>query len=173
MNRKAQLGGIAAFVGVVIVLILLAPILLKVATSILDTTATKLSAVDATNRSSDTVTFVEGKVTGTMDWLVMSLVFINILILLVSAFLIDVNPAFVVIYVIGAFALIITAPFTIAAAEKLYSHSAFTSVITYIPMTEFLMNNFAVFIVGVMVVTGIIIFAKTSLFASQGGGGGY
>lgn len=172
-SRKAQIGGLAAFAGIVIVLILLAPIMLKLATSILGTTSNTLATIDTTNRSSNVVTFTQGKITGTMDWVVMFLIFINILILLVSAFMIDVNPAFVVIYIIGAFVLVISAPFSISAAEKLYSMPTFATSISFIPMTEFLMNNFGVFIVGVMVLSGIIIFAKTTMFAQGGAGATY
>lgn len=169
MNNKAQIQSIGAFIGIVIVLILLAPVILKVGTEILSKSATQFSQIDATNKSADVVTFTQGKLTGTIDWIVMTLVLINILLMMVTAFLIDVHPAFVVIYIIGAVALVISAPFVIMTAEKMYSMGDFSSVISYIPMTEFLMNNFAVVIVGVIVLTGIIMFAKIKLFNSGGG----
>jgi hypothetical protein len=92
----------------------------------------------------------------------------------VSAFLIDINPAFVVIYIIAMFVLVLSAPFTIGIAEKVYSMSQFSSgadnVIQYIPMTNFLMNNFGAFIVGIIVLSGIIMYAKIK-FSSQSPGG--
>lgn len=168
MNNKAQIQSIAFFIGVIIVLVMLAPIILKVGTTMLTKTANQFATIDNTNKSADVVTFTQSKLTGTMDWIVMLLVIFNILVLMVSAFLIDIHPAFVVVYIIGAMALVMTAPFTIMAAEKIYSSSSFSSMISYIPMTEFLMNNFSIVIVGVIVLTGIIMFAKVRLFSSGG-----
>jgi hypothetical protein len=177
MNKRGQILGIAAFVLIVFLLILVAPIILKVATSVLNPIAVKFSQIDTTNKSADVVTYTQNKITGTFDWIVMVLIIVNILVLLVSAFLVDINPAFVVIYIIGAFTLVITAPYTMVAAEKVYSMNTFndasTGVIKYLPMSEFVLNNFGVIIVGVIVLTGIIMFAKITRFNSQNAGGGY
>jgi len=176
MNSKAQLGGIVLFVFVLLGLILIAPIILKVGVTILDQTTAQLGNVDATNKSAVQTHFVRDKLTGTMDWMVMLLVIINILVLMVSAFLIDINPAFLVIYILGVFALVLTAPYTVASAEKLYSMSDFTGstgVIQYIPMTEFMLNNFGVIIVGVIVLTGIIMYSKIKFFSAGGTSGTY
>jgi len=177
MNRRGQLGGIVFFVAMVIVLILIVPIFLKVATSILGTTATQLSQVQGNNQSSDQVTYVKNQITGTFDWFVMALVFINMLVLFISAFLVDIHPAFLILYIIGAFVLVITMPYALSSAEKVYSMSTFSSgsdnVIQYIPMTEFLFNNFGVFIVGVIFLTGIIMYAKIRFSSATGSGGGY
>jgi len=173
MNRKGNLAGLAFFIVLLLSLIIVAPIILKVGTEVLGKTSNAFAKVDTTNKSSDTVNFVQGKLTGTIDWFVMFLVLINILLLLFTSFLIDVHPAFLVIYIIGAFFLVVTLPYTAAVAEKIYGMSEFSTTVGYIPMTEFLLNNFGVVIVGVFFLTGIIIYAKIkySSGASQSGGG--
>lgn len=176
MTKKGQLGGVAFFVVFLALVILLAPVILKVAITMMDSVGTKFSAIDSTNKSSDLVTFTKGKLTGTMDWAIMFFVILNILLLIVTAFLIDVHPAFLIIYIIGAFVLVLGAPYTIMASEKVYAMSQFSvgteNVIQYIPMTEFMLNNFGVVIMGVLVLTGIIMYGKVKLFASQNTSGG-
>lgn len=173
MNRKGNLAGLAFFIVLLLSLIIIAPIILKVGTEVLGKSSEAFAKVDTSNKSSDTVDFVQGKLTGTMDWFVMFLVLINILLLLFTSFLIDVHPAFLVIYILGAFFLVITLPYTAAVAEKMYGMSEFSTVISYIPMTEFLLNNFGVVIVGVFFLTGIIIYAKLKYSSSGTSGGGY
>ena len=173
MNNRGNLGGIAFFVALLLGLIIMAPILLKVGTTILSATSNQLAKVDTSNRSSDSVNYVQGQLTGTMDWMVMFFVMINILLLLVTAFLIDVHPAFLVMYIIGAFAMVITLPYTASAGEKIYSMSQFSSgadnVIQYIPMTEFLLNHFGVVIVGVFFLTAVIMYVKIRSTSGTGG----
>lgn len=177
MKNKAQLGGVILFVFLLVAIIIIAPVILKLSTSFLNPIATKFSEIDATNKSADVVVFTKNKITGSFDWVIMLIIIFNILILLISAFLIDINPAFLVIYIIGAFVLVITAPFSIAAAEKIYTMSQFTTgsdnVVQYIPMTEFILNNFGVVIVGVLILTGIIIYAKVKFFSQGGQSGNY
>jgi len=172
LNNKGQLSGVAFFIMLVIIMIIVAPIILKVGFTILDTTSTQLSTIDSTNVSSDNVNFVKNKIVGTFDWTIMVLVVINMLVLLVTAFLIDIHPAFLVIYIIGAFAMVITLPYTMSIAEKIYGSTQFSvgadNVVQYIPMTEFMLNNFGTIMVGILILSGIIMYAK---FRSSSGGG--
>lgn len=174
MNNKGQLGGIVFFSAMVIVIILIAPIILKVATTMLDRTASQLAIIQPSNQSSTQVTFVKNQITGTFDWFIIALVFVNMLVLFVSAFLIDVHPAFLILYIVGAFMLVLTMPYTLASAEKIYSMAQFSqgsdNVIQYIPLTEFLFNNFGVFIVGIIFLSGIIMYAKIRFSGGSSGG---
>lgn len=171
---RGQIAGLAIFVMVLLGMIIVAPIILKVAVTMLDTTSTQLSNIQPSNQSSDDVVFVKNKITGSLDWAIMLLVLINILVLLITSFLIDIHPAFLVIYIIGAFLLVITLPYTAAAGERIYGMAQFSqgtnNVIQYIPMTEFMLNHFGVIIVGVLFLTGIIMYAKIK-FSSQNAGG--
>lgn len=176
MNNKGMFGGVVFFVILLAVIIILAPIVLKVAVSVMTATSNQLAVVDSTNLSANTVTTIKGKVTSSFDWMIMLIFLVNFLVLLISAFLIDVHPAFVVIYIIGCTVLMLTAPYLMVASEKIYSMSQFSAggnnVIQYLPMTEFLMNNFGIVILAVLVVTGIVMYAKIKFFASSGGGNG-
>jgi len=172
LNNKGQLVGVAFFIMLVAMMIIVAPIILKVGFTILDTTSAQLSTIDSTNVSSDNVNFVKNKIVGTFDWTIMILVIINMLVLLVTAFLIDIHPAFLVIYIIGAFVMVITLPYTMAVAENIYGSTQFSvgsdNVVQYIPMTEFMLNNFGTIMVGILILSGIIMYAK---FRSSSRGG--
>jgi hypothetical protein len=178
MNNKGQISSIFFFIGMIVVIILIAPILLKLGTEILGKTSTQLSIIgNGNNMSADAVTYTKNKLTGVMDWFVILLFIVDTLALFISAFLIDVYPAFVVIYIFGALALVLTAPYLIVTAEKLYDMEQFSgagsnNIVQYIPMTQFIMNNFGIVIVMILVITGILIYAKIR-FSSVGGGNIY
>lgn len=172
-NKKGMMGGVAFLVIILAVMIILSPIILKVGVSVMTAAQNQFSQIDSSNRSASTVGFVKTRLTGTFDWVIMLLFLFDFLLLLVSSFLIDVHPAFIIIYIIGAFCLVVTVPYTMVAAEKIYSMGTFNPSITqYLPMTEFFMNNFGVVVVAILVVTGIVMYAKIKYFSSGGGGSG-
>jgi len=177
MNKKAQIAGVAFFIVLLIAIIVMAPIILRVGISTIDKTSDQLTSMNiAGNKSVELVTYTRNKLTGTFDWAIMFLVILNILILLFSSFLIDIHPAFLIVYIIGTFLLVITLPYTVSVAEKIYGNADFAAapnnVIQYIPMTEFMLNNFGVIIVGVIILTGIIMFAKIKYGQQSAGGTG-
>jgi len=174
MDKKGQVQSVLFFIFIVAGLIIITPIILKVGLTILDKTTTQFSDVQPSNQSANLVSSVRNTMANSFDWMVMLMVIADMLVLFVSAFLIDVHPAFVVFYIIGCLVIILTAPYSIVAAEKIYAMQQFNAgqgnPVQYLPMTQFLMNNFGMFILGVLIVTGILIYAKIKFF-SQGGGG--
>jgi hypothetical protein len=176
MNNRGTIAGVAFFIGIIIAIIIIAPIILMVSLKVMDTTATQLGTMTNTNASVNLINYTRNTVATSFDWAIMLIIIVDFVVLLVSSFLIDVHPVFVVFYILGAFVLVITAPYSMIAAEKIYSMIIFndpsTGVIQYIPMTEFMLNNFGVLIVGILVLTGIIIYAKIR-FSSNSTGGNY
>jgi hypothetical protein len=172
-NKKGFMGGVAVFVLIVIALVIAAPLLLKVGLTIMDKTSDSLSILDTSNQSSSFIGDVRNKTTSVFDWAVMLIIFANLLLLLVSSFLIDVHPAFLIIYIIMACLLVLTAPYTMSIAEKLYDMEGIGygdgAVTQYIPMTNFVLQNFGYILVGIIVLSGIIIYAKIRIGGNSGG----
>lgn len=179
MNNKGQMNAIIVFAIVVLMLIFVAPILMKIVVAPVEKVSQAFTNVDPTNRTSNEINFIQDKFTGTFDWIIAFLFMFNTLILLVSAFLVDVHPAFLVIYIIAVLFLMIFAPTVLDAVGNIYDNAAFTSdlnggnnVIQYLPITEFIYDNFGVIMVGIIVMSGIIIFGKYRLGRSSGSGTG-
>ena len=176
-NKKAQINAIIVFAAVIIILLFLAPIILKIVVAPVSKVATAFSTVDPTNQSTQQITFIQNKFTGTFDWVIAFFFMFNTIILLLSAFLVDVHPAFLVIYIIAAFFLMVFAPTVLSALGNIYESPSFSvgneNVIQYIPITNFIYQNFGFILVGIIILSGVILFAKYKLGNSYSGGSSY
>jgi hypothetical protein len=164
MNNKASISGIVAIVGILIVLLILAPVMLKVITIPLNKFTTALSPIS--NQSAEAVNFGTNKINSLFDIVIVVIFFFNIILMLISSFLIDIHPAFLIVYVVAGFILFMIIPSFEAIAGAFLDNTNFSDVVAYLPMTYFLYTNFAKIMVGVFFITGIVMFAK---FRGAGG----
>lgn len=173
MNNKGQILGIIAFIVVIISLVIIAPVLMKIVTTSVSGVSTGLASVDQTNKSSDAVNYIGNTFTNTFDWVVAFFMLFNIIILLVSSFLVDVHPAFIVIYIIAGIFLFIFAPTAMDAVKTIYQTSEYTSSVANLPVTEWVVNNFGIFLLSVFILSGLIMFGKLRYGSQSGGTGSY
>lgn len=99
-----------------------------------------------------------------------------ILLLLISSFLIDTHPAFIIVYIFIALFCVLFSGNIMSAADNLYGASSPYYVDTLqLTFLNYVRLNFAGLLIGVIVVSGIIMYGKIAFFASSGGGrgGGY
>lgn len=178
-NKKGQISSIIYFAGIVLVLIFLAPVLMKLVLSVSQPFGEAMATIDQTNKSVDAVNYTEGKFTGMFDWILMFFFIFNVILVLVTAFLVDVHPAFLVVYVIGVFFLVVFAPMVLDAIDTIWTAPQFSvgddNVVQYLPLMNFLRENFIWVILGVIVLSGIVMFGKYRLGSAnqQQGGGNY
>lgn len=164
LNKKAQLGfGVITFIAVVISLLILAPILVSVVTEILGEVGTQLN--NTNTEAGDAVLSTQNTFTDLIDIVIILLFALNVILLLVTSFFIDTHPAFMILYIIFAFFTIIFAPNIIDVVDSVYSEYS-TEVGLYLPLTEFIVNNFTMVIFGVLILSGIIIYAKIKYFTN-------
>jgi tetrahydromethanopterin S-methyltransferase subunit B len=154
-NKKAEFTP-AAFFAMIVILIIIAPIILKVINS-----ATR-GVIDAVNDTAPAAA-LEGekaveKVTNLFDYVVIIGMLVTIVLLFISSFFIDAHPVFIVIYIVAAFVLVLIAPNVLDAVDTLWGH--FPTESGQLPFTDFMRQHLVGFLVGIMVVTGIIIYAK-------------
>lgn len=93
-----------------------------------------------------------------------------VVLLFVSAFFIDAHPLWIILYILSSFFLIIFAPNIIDAVNTMYNQapgSAFATESLQLDFLNVLRTYFTEIIVGMMIVSGIIIYGKIALF---GGG---
>lgn len=169
MNKRGQLDNpLVTFAIIVIALMIFAPVMLKIFMNIDTSFGNSLGNVSAGGALAKT-NF--GAVTTPLitfwDKVIVAAFFLSILLLFVSAFLIDAHPFFIVLYILLNFFLILFAPTMITAVDNIYDSANFATEVASLTFLDTLRSNFTVFLVGMMVITGIIIYGKLAFF---GGG---
>lgn len=173
MENRGQVNAIIYFGIVVLILLFAAPILMKVVVAPVSKIGTSFATVDPTNKSTEAISYVQNKFTSVFDWVIAVLFMFNIVLLLITAFLVDTHPAFLVVYIFAAMFLVIFSPVVLDVLENMYNSASFSSgdenIVQYLPITEFLYQNYGYIIVGVIILSGVIMFGKYRLGANSGG----
>jgi len=177
-GKKGQLPAAIAFAGIILVLILLAPILLKTVLTPLNKFSSALGTVDSTNKSSSAVGYITNTFTSMFDWIIMFIFIFSIVTLIFSSFFIDTHPAFLVIYIIGLAFLMIFTPNIMESIDKLWRQAQFANpantdgtganLATLLPMLSWLKDNYMFVILGVLILNGIIMFGKYKFAGGMG-----
>ena len=155
--KKAQ-ADIIIMVGVLISLMILAPVMLKIFNSIVTETIPIInkSSVDA----GAAMTKVEGTFTTFWDYLIVTAMFVSVIMLFISAFMVDTHPIFLIMYVMIAFGLMTFSTYLTAPVSSMLSMPQFATELGQIPMTSFMITNFNLLLLGIIVVSGIILYGK-------------
>ena len=98
VNKKAQLDSTIVFVGIVLILLFMAPYIMKIVLTPVQKLSTAFSTIDPSNKTSNEINFVQNKFTGMFDWILMFFLIFNIILILITAFLVDIHPAFLIVY---------------------------------------------------------------------------
>jgi len=157
LNKKGQREfSPAIFIIGIIVLIIMAPIILKVISSV---RVGLTSAINDTNpQAIIEMNYGMDKVVGFMDYLLVLMFFVSLIILFVSAYLIDTHPIFLVLYIMFAFIFILLLPNMMDAVDTVWSK--FPAETDSLPLTGWIQSNMVMFTLGVFILTGIIMYAK-------------
>lgn len=172
LGSKGQIDyPIIPFVVLVFGLILIAPIMLKMMLSVrtsMDNTFGNMSNGQGVQAQ---VNFDKVINTGINAWdkIIIAAFFLAILLLLISAFLIDSSPFWVILYIFISFMLMLFAPTIVDSLSNIYDSPAFQTEVTMLSFMNAVRLNFGVFLTGMMVLTGIIIYGKIAFFGSSGG----
>jgi len=153
-------------------LILLAPIILKVFTSI----QTPMSAALGNMSDSGGVVAAENfnsvmnTATGFWDKIMIFAFFLALLLMLLSSFFIDTHPVWIILYIFLAFMVVIFSPNIIEALNTLYASSAFTSEVASLSFMDWVRVHLGEILIGFFLVSGVIIYGKIKFFGASGGG---
>lgn len=159
-TKKGQIADypIASVVVIFIALLLLAPVMLKIVNDILDPLTTQIGAMSGTG--GDSVEKIHTTFVNFWDFLVVIGFLVVTLLLFISAWFIDTNPLFIILYVILSFVMITFAPDLIRVVDQIYDSSTYLTETTQLPLMDFLRSNFEIFILGIIIITGVIIYGK-------------
>ena len=175
LNKKAQVDfAPIALVAIVITLLLFAPLMIRIVgvttgTFFEQMNGTAPEAVEAASASVDVVT-------NFFDYIIVIAMFMNVIILFISAWFIDTNPIFIMIYIMFAFILILFIPNMLDAVDQVWDKAEGLSDLDNwgdnslnLSFTDFIRQNMVIFTLIIIVLTGIVTYAKFKLT----GGGGY
>jgi len=157
MNKIGQ-ASIVTFVVVVIGLLILAPVMLKIFNTTVGEVGDKLN--ETSTEAGAAMEKVENTFTTFWDYLIVIAFFVNVVMLLISAFMVDTHPVFLIMYIISVFVIMSFAPYTMQPVTKILGMDQFTTELGQIPMTSFVITNFNLILLGVIVLSGIVMYAK-------------
>lgn len=160
MNNKGQLDApIITFVIVVITLFLLAPVILKVVSTSVGGVAT---AINSTSPSASTsANHIKDTFINFWDMLIMFAVLSAIIVMLIAAFFVDISPLFAILHILISFFLVIFSNDILQAVTRLWTASGYNELTdAHLVMTGYLVDNFTFFLLGVIILSGVIMYGK-------------
>lgn len=168
MNNKAQIDyPIITLIVIVFGLLLIAPIVLKIFTSIQTPFSEKLGNVTGGEVAQENFNKVMNTAVNFWDKVIVAAFMFAVILLLISAFLIDTNPFWVILYIFISFMVILFAPDIIGSLDTLYDSPTYAAEVARLTFMDTLRVHFGEFLVGIFIITGIIMYGKIFLF---GGG---
>ena len=169
MNKKGQTLSIIAFFAIILAVFILGVILMSFVTTILTPVQSSLGNISDT--AGQSVGAISDSFNKWFDIFIILLFILNVIILLVSSFLVDIHPAFLVIYVIALVFLMIFGGNVVGSLGSLWdTGGAFdqNGELTSLPLTVWMLNHFTLVVLGIAILSGIIMYAKFK-FGNQGG----
>jgi hypothetical protein len=176
MNKKGQALSIVFFFIIILSVFILGVLLMSMVNTILDPFREQISLVS--NESATTVGVIQNKFNSVWDWTIVILFLFNVVILMFSSFMVDIHPAFLVIYIIALMFLFMFGSTILGSLNALYNPTgvfgsgnvtAGGNAYANMPLTFWMLNNFTMVILGIAILSGIIMYAKFKFGNSTGG----
>jgi hypothetical protein len=156
-NKKGQTD-IIAWIVAIVALLILAPVMLKIVNTSLD------SFSDAVNNTSpeaaENVSYIHNTFISFWDWIIAIAFLVNILLLLVFSFMVDSHPLFALFYVISALITLMFAHNVVYPIQTIFGMEDFSTEVLQLPITDFIIMRFDLILLGVIILTGIIMYGK-------------
>lgn len=174
-NKKGQAFSIIWFFIIVSGVFIVAVLLMSFVNTILEPFKNQVQLV--ANDSYAPVNKIQTSFNSVWDWMVVILFLFNVIILLFSAFLIDIHPAFLVLYIIAVMFLLMFGSTILGALNDLYDPAevfgtgnvtAGGNAISNMPISSWILSHFTLVILGIIILSGVIMYSKFK-FGTQGG----
>lgn len=149
---------IITFVILVVALLIMAPFVLKIINSIL--TPFSSSVGNVTAQAGTNVSFIKDTFVNFWDFVLLCAFLINVILLLVSAFLVDTHPVFIIFYILSGIFLFSFAPGINDVIDKIYNDPRFALEVSQLPIMDFIRQYLGLILLGIFIISGIIMYAK-------------
>lgn len=171
MNKKGMIDfPILTFIGIALVLLIIGLFTYFMVNTILTPFQASLGNVTIGGaEGAQAVGVVQARYNSFWEFAILFAFLIQIILMFISAFLIDVHPLFLVLYIILGLITFIFAPEVFGAIDRIYESPQFATSVAHLQYLDFIRTNFGIICVALMILTGIIIFAKLKFFPSNRG----
>jgi hypothetical protein len=171
MNKKGQAESIIIFFIMIIALFTVSIITLRITHAVLTPLQSTIGNVSAP--VGQAVGYVNNRFSAFWDYIIIFIFLLNIILLFVSSFLIDIHPAFIIIYIFAVIFLFIFGNQALYVLDSMWSVFGTSTETAQTPIQQFVLNNFQIIMLGIIILNGIIMYAKFKFFAGAGAGGNY
>lgn len=168
-NKKGQFDpGITTFAVILIGLLILAPVGVKVVRTMLGKTSEKLtnSTDTAQQAAGANVSYIMGVFLNFWDGVIIAAFVFTIMILFISAFLIDSHPIFIPLYIIIFVLTVMFSPYCLEAVNRIWEANALAEDVVYLDMVNYIRLNFGLILTVVGILSMVIIYAKVRFYPS-------
>jgi len=158
-NKKGQMEyPIISFIAVIVILLVMAPFMLKIFNSVLTPFASGVGNVSA--EAGARVTHVKDVFITFWDMVIMIAFLISLVLLFITAFLVDTHPAFLIMFIIFGVFTFMFIPAILQLVDTIYANPSLALEVSQLPLADFVGQNFIPIMVGFYFVIGIIVYAR-------------
>lgn len=172
MNKKAQAESILIFFVLICAIFIVSIVVLRMVNTIVDPFQAQIGNVS--QQAGDAVGYTQDKFTGFWDTVIILILIVNVAILFISAFLVDVHPAFVIVYIIAVIFMFVFGNYGLSTVDAIWNAVGTSTEQAQSPMQIWVLNHIQLVLLGIVILSGILMYAKFKFFnQGQGTGGTY
>lgn len=165
-TKKGQATSIIVFFMLIVAILIASIIILRVTNAIVTPFKAVINNTNA--QAGSAVDFLQNRYTTFWDIAIILLFAVNVLLLFISSFMVDVHPAFVIIYIFSVVFLFVFGNLALSALDAIWGLVGTSVETAQTPLQQFLINNFQLIMIGIVVLSGVVMYAKFKF----GNGGG-
>ena len=166
MNKLGQ-QNIIGFIAVVLGILILAPIMFHIVNQTLTPFENSLNATN--QEAGDRVGFIHDTFINFWDYVIAIAFLVNVIALLVFAFLVDSHPLFSIAYMISLIFTFMFSHYVVKPISIILGMEQFATEVGSLPIVNFIVLRFDLILLGIAILTGIIMYSR---FRKNGGSGG-
>lgn len=134
-----------------------------------DTLGPKLAELQGSNASFTPMNETINRTIASADYLFLALFVLLLISIIITSFLFFSHPVFLVIYIILAIgAMIVSVPIS-NAYEKVSQIGVFNESVSHLPIVDYILLHLPLFTLGIIIISIIVIYAKSQSGSSMGG----
>lgn len=163
MGKSGQLD-VVIFLIMVIVLLIAAPVCMKFFHSVMMPLGNAIAPMSP--QANTTVGYLTTSYDTFWDFAVLMMFIALVATLFLSSFLVNMHPAFLILYIILAFVMVIITPMLASSATSVANQLA-ADTAGHLPYTDYLRSNIVIITLAVLILSGIISYGKMRLGGVQ------
>ena len=171
LNKRGQALSIVVFFAVIVAVFITSVVIMYFVNSMLTPFQSSISNISTT--AGTNVATIQNGFNKWWDYATVLIFVINTLLLFISAFLIDVHPAFLLLYIFALLFLFVFGIGVIGSVQSIWNAdpaigaTTFSDAVSKMPITNWLVNNFSIVLLGIAILSGVVMYAKFK-FANGG-----